>query len=179
MSGEDSNKEISRKRKDLSSMNEIQKLRVSAGFTQAQCAKIFGIELGGWQKKEIVGTKNSRGITHGELQFLRLLADLHPTHQLKSKVEINDVVDSLTITNLICGDEVKRLRVAAGLTQAKCAAQFGIGIRSWQKKEVDGTKSSRSITVGEFSYLLLLADEHPTYQLVEKSGNATNKEVIE
>lgn len=61
-------------------------------------------------------------------------------------------------------DQVKSARVAAGLTQAACAEIFGYKLRAWQRKEDPG-EGNRSLSVGEYNYLLLLAGEHPEFQL--------------
>lgn len=60
--------------------------------------------------------------------------------------------------------QVKAARVAAGLTQRECAEQFGYTLRGWQNKE-DAGGSGRTLSVGEYNYLLLLAGEHPDFEL--------------
>lgn len=74
--------------------------------------------------------------------------------------------------------EVQRLRIAAGMTLKECAGLFGIGLRSWQKKEESGTVSSRGITSGEFDLLLLLAGEHPDYMLLPREAAARHAEIV-
>ncbi len=74
--------------------------------------------------------------------------------------------------------EVHRLRIAAGMTQKECAELFGIGLRSWQKKEESGTVSSRGITSGEFDLLLLLANEHPDYTLLPRDVATRQDEIV-
>lgn len=74
--------------------------------------------------------------------------------------------------------EVHRLRIAAGMSQRECAEFFGIGLRSWQKKEESGTVSSRGITSGEFDLLLLLANEHPDYTLLHRDVAARQGEIV-
>ena len=64
-------------------------------------------------------------------------------------------------------EEVKNAWVAAGLTLKEAADIFGYQLNSWQMKESAG-KASRSLSVGEYQYLLLLANMHPSYRLVKK-----------
>lgn len=64
-------------------------------------------------------------------------------------------------------EEVKNARVAAGLTLKEAADIFGYQLNSWQMKESAG-KASRSLSIGEYQYLLLLANMHPSYRLVKK-----------
>jgi transcriptional regulator with XRE-family HTH domain len=64
-------------------------------------------------------------------------------------------------------EQVKATRLAANLTQKQCAEIFGYGLRGWQKKEEAGG-SARSLTIGEFYYLQLLANGHSEYKLVKK-----------
>ncbi len=63
-------------------------------------------------------------------------------------------------------EEVKNARVAAGLTLKEAADIFGYQLNSWQMKESAG-KASRSLSIGEYQYLLLLANMHPSYRLVK------------
>src|SRR4051812_33685625 len=64
-------------------------------------------------------------------------------------------------------EEVKLARVTAGLTHQECANRFGYELRSWQKKEEDGN-SARALSIGEFEFLLLLAGDHPAFELKKK-----------
>lgn len=64
-------------------------------------------------------------------------------------------------------EEVKQARIAAGFSLKEAAEIFGYQLNSWQMKESAG-KSSRSLSVGEYEYLLLLADLHPEYKIVKK-----------
>ncbi|WP_238552202.1 hypothetical protein [Herminiimonas sp. CN] len=52
----------------------------------------------------------------------------------------------------------------AGLTQRACAERFGYSLTGWQKKE-DAGLSGRSLSVGEWELLLLLAGQHPNFAL--------------
>lgn len=64
-------------------------------------------------------------------------------------------------------EQVKAAREAAGLTQSACAALFGYALRTWQGKEDAGT-GNRGLSIGEYAYLLLLAGEHPNYDLQKR-----------
>lgn len=70
-------------------------------------------------------------------------------------------------SKLPTGDKVKIARMAAGLQQKDAAEIFGYQIRGWQKKEESGN-SHRQLTLGEWNFLLLLAGQHPEFQLVPK-----------
>lgn len=63
---------------------------------------------------------------------------------------------------------VKSLRLKAGLTQKECSHIYGVGIRTWQKKEEINTQNSQNLSKVEFEYLLLLAGEHPDYILCKR-----------
>lgn len=71
-------------------------------------------------------------------------------------------------------DQVKAAREAAGLTQSACAALFGYALRTWQGKE-DAGAGNRSLSVGEYAYLLLLAGQHPQYTLEPKANSKRAK----
>ncbi len=62
-------------------------------------------------------------------------------------------------------ENVKKLRLKAGLTQKECSHIYGVGLRTWQKKEEVNTQNSQSLSLVEFEFLLLLAGEHPEYVL--------------
>jgi hypothetical protein len=64
-------------------------------------------------------------------------------------------------------EEVKQARITAGLTLKEAADIFGYQLNSWQMKESAG-KASRSLSIGEYEYLLLLAGAHSEYKLVKK-----------
>lgn len=65
-------------------------------------------------------------------------------------------------------EQVKAARQAASLTQAQAAEIFGYSsIGGWQQKEIIG-KNGRALSAGEYAYLLLLAGQHPEYELVRK-----------
>ena len=61
-------------------------------------------------------------------------------------------------------EQVKTARVAAGLTQQVCADRFGYKLRGWQQKEESGA-SGRTLSIGEYELLLLLAGQHPEFTL--------------
>ncbi|EBX5888758.1 hypothetical protein LU631_25445 [Erwinia tracheiphila] len=64
-------------------------------------------------------------------------------------------------------EQVKAARIAAGLSLKEAADTFGYQLNSWQMKESAG-KASRSLSIGEYEYLLLLANQHPEYKIVKK-----------
>jgi transcriptional regulator with XRE-family HTH domain len=65
-------------------------------------------------------------------------------------------------------EEIKSLREAAGLSTAEAAEIFGLSnYKAWWRKET-GDDSGRKLKVGEYNLLLLLADAHSHYQLVER-----------
>ncbi|EBM5157420.1 TPA: hypothetical protein OX949_004318 [Escherichia coli] len=64
-------------------------------------------------------------------------------------------------------EEVKQARIKAGFTQQEAAERFGFTLSAWQAKETSG-KTSRGLAAGTYELLLLLADDHPDYQLVNR-----------
>ncbi|MDL0864676.1 type II toxin-antitoxin system MqsA family antitoxin [Yersinia pestis] len=62
-------------------------------------------------------------------------------------------------------ENIKKLREKLGITQTECGKIFGVGLRTWQKKEEAKTHNRLSLSKGEFEYLLLLAGEHPDFVL--------------
>ncbi len=64
-------------------------------------------------------------------------------------------------------EEVKNARIKAGFTQQEAADRFGFTLSAWQAKETIGN-TSRGLAAGTYEMLLLLADEHPVYQLVKR-----------
>ena len=64
--------------------------------------------------------------------------------------------------------QVKAAREQARLTQQACANCFGYGLRGWQQKEESG-RSGRRLSVGEWQFLLLLGNQHPTWTLQAKA----------
>ncbi|MFK3877861.1 transcriptional regulator [Pantoea agglomerans] len=61
---------------------------------------------------------------------------------------------------------VRELRLAAGLSQEIAAERFDLSQRVWQTKEA--SKNPALLSQGEYELLMLLAGEHPHYQLVSK-----------
>jgi len=65
-------------------------------------------------------------------------------------------------------EEIKRLRVKAGLTQKETADLFGISLNYWQKKELSkDSAQNRKVSKSEYILLLLLAGEHPDFKLMK------------
>ena len=64
-------------------------------------------------------------------------------------------------------ENIKAARVAAQLTQPSAAQRFGYSLSGWKQKELMG-KNSRALSQGEFELLLLLAGQHPDYELINK-----------
>ena len=61
-------------------------------------------------------------------------------------------------------EQIKAAREAAGLSKPDCAKLFGYELRSWQQKEEYGA-GRRKLKPGEYAYLLLLAGQHPEFNL--------------
>lgn len=70
--------------------------------------------------------------------------------------------------------DVRAARMAAGLTQQACANRFGYTLTGWQKKENSST-SMRSLSRGEYELLLLLAAQHPQFELIPRKDQPANK----
>jgi len=71
------------------------------------------------------------------------------------------------LVRLPTAEDVKAAREVAGLTQKQAGDIFGYQLRSWQKKEEAGS-SYRQLSLGEWHFLLLLADGHPQFSLKKK-----------
>lgn len=70
-------------------------------------------------------------------------------------------------------EEVKRLRKKSGLKNREMAEFMGIGISSWQKKEIAVTSGNHNaISKAEYHLLLLLAGEHPDFILEKRKNTA-------
>ncbi len=65
-------------------------------------------------------------------------------------------------------ENIKKLREKIGITQTECGKLFGVGLRTWQKKEEAKTHNRLNLSKGEFEYLLLLAGEHTDYVLCKR-----------
>ena len=61
-------------------------------------------------------------------------------------------------------NNVRELRIAAGLSQEGAAERFDLSLRAWQTKEA--TAKVALLRQGEYELLLLLAGRHPHYELV-------------
>jgi len=95
----------------------------------------------------------------------RALAPGEPIQEIR---ELNELVRQLDAKlELPTGYEVKTARLAAGYMLKDAAEIFGYQLRSWQKKEESGS-SHRQLSIGEWHFLLLLAGQHPEFQLVRK-----------
>lgn len=55
-------------------------------------------------------------------------------------------------------ENVKKLRLKAGLTQKECSHIYGVGLRTWQKKEEVNTQNSQSLSLVEFEFLCYLQE---------------------
>ncbi|WP_041031006.1 hypothetical protein [Salmonella enterica] len=70
-------------------------------------------------------------------------------------------------------EEVKNARVAAGLTLKKLLI-FWLSTESWQMKESAG-KPVRSLSIGEYQYLCVITNMHPSYRPGKKIACHTCK----
>ena len=62
---------------------EVKRIRLKAGLTQKEMAKLAGIGLSSWQKKETAETlKSYSPISGAEYNLLLLLAGEHPDYVL-------------------------------------------------------------------------------------------------
>ena len=61
---------------------------------------------------------------------------------------------------------VRELRLAAGFSQEIAAERFDLSQRVWQTKEA--SKNPARLSPGEYELLMLLAGEHPHFELVAK-----------
>ncbi|WP_337039075.1 transcriptional regulator [Pantoea anthophila] len=61
---------------------------------------------------------------------------------------------------------VRELRLAAGFSQEIAAERFDLSQRVWQTKEA--SKNPARLSQGEYELLMLLAGEHPHFELVAK-----------
>ncbi|WP_312828512.1 transcriptional regulator [Pantoea anthophila] len=61
---------------------------------------------------------------------------------------------------------VRELRLAAGFSQEIAAERFDLSQRVWQTKEA--LKNPARLSQGEYELLMLLAGEHPHFELVAK-----------
>lgn len=61
--------------------SEVKRLRVKAGLTQSKAAKLFGMSLSNWQRKESISGRVVP-ITASEFILLQLMAGEHPDYKL-------------------------------------------------------------------------------------------------
>ncbi|SHH72915.1 hypothetical protein [Pectobacterium carotovorum] len=87
------------------------------------------------------------------------------TQQFKTFLESTE--EKTMITEKPTPAQVAAARAAAKLTQREAAERFGIQINAWQKKESTGP-SHRDLSVGEYNYLLILANNHPEFLTVRR-----------
>lgn len=66
-------------------------------------------------------------------------------------------------------EEIKRLRIKAGLTQKETSELMGVSLNYWQRKELSkDSPQNRKVSKSEYTLLLLLAGEHPDCTLVKR-----------
>ncbi|HCD7800634.1 TPA: hypothetical protein ND544_002091 [Klebsiella pneumoniae] len=144
----------------------VKTLREKMGMTETALGAVMGYELRAWQRKEAISDDlsqyNKTSLRPGEYNMLMLIAGVHPDYRLNRAFSPDDMVkDPAT------AEDVRRLRLALGLKHAEIAALFGYKPASWQTKEKVAQRGVK-LKTGEFNFLLLLAGEHPSLQLVEK-----------
>ena len=66
-------------------------------------------------------------------------------------------------------ENIRLIRKKIGMTQTECAKLFGISLRSWQRREANGTVKDIQISKIEYEHLLLLAGEHPDFVLEKRN----------
>ncbi|WP_244665182.1 type II toxin-antitoxin system MqsA family antitoxin [Candidatus Symbiopectobacterium sp. 'North America'] len=87
------------------------------------------------------------------------------TEQFKAFLESTE--GKTMITEKPTPAQVAAARAAAKMTQREASERFGIGVNAWQKKEADGP-SHRDLSVGEYNYLLMLANDHPEFLAIRR-----------
>lgn len=65
-------------------------------------------------------------------------------------------------------ETIRAIRSKMGLTQTELAKTMGYQQRAWSFKEDLNPTKTRRLMDGEFEYLLLLAGEHPRFELKER-----------
>lgn len=66
-------------------------------------------------------------------------------------------------------ETIRAIRSRMNLTQTELADIMGYKLRAWQMKENTDPERTRFLVAGEFQYLLLLAGEHPDYELIPRN----------
>ncbi|ALQ49672.1 MULTISPECIES: hypothetical protein [Enterobacterales] len=144
----------------------VKMLRGKMGMTETALGAVMGYELRAWQRKEAISDDlsqyNKTSLRPGEYNMLMLIAGVHPDYRLNRTFSPDDMVKEPATA-----EDVRRLRLALGLKHAEIAALFGYKPASWQTKEKAAQRGVK-LKTGEFNFLLLLAGEHPSLQLVEK-----------
>jgi hypothetical protein len=64
-------------------------------------------------------------------------------------------------------EQVTAAREAAGLSLSEAAQHFGMVYNAWQKKENKGATGTK-LSIGEYNYLLLMANQHPELVAVHR-----------
>lgn len=146
--------------KRIPSGREVSELRERIGVTQSQMAEAMGLSLSTWQRKESDNAKKLVETKIAEYNFLLLLADQHPEYQLEN-CDLENVINHKSTAS-----EVSALREKLGLSREAIAELFGYSTSGWGSKE--NPKRDGSLNVGEFNFLQLLADMHPTMKLVTR-----------
>lgn len=142
--------------------DEIARLRNVIGVTQSLMAKMFGVTLSTWQKKEQETSTETIKVKPGEFEFLQLLAGNHPQYTLIAKKTVKDITQS-TVKMKLSALETRRLRVKLGMSVDEIAERFECSPAAWYARENPNIRGG--LNVGECNLLLLLADEHPYYSL--------------
>lgn len=144
----------------------VKVIREKMGMTETVLGAVMGYELRTWQRKEAISDDlsqyNKTSLRPGEYNMLMLIAGVHPNYRLNKKFSPDDMVKEPATAA-----DVRRLRLALGLKHAEIAELFGYKMASWQTKE-QATRRGVKLKTGEYNFLLLLAGEHPSLQLIEK-----------
>lgn len=74
--------------------------------------------------------------------------------------------NQLVKTPVAVQQDIRELRIAAGLTQERAAERFDVSLRTWQAKEAG--KPPAKLSQGEYELLMLLAGKHPYFSLVSR-----------
>ncbi|HHD7476780.1 TPA: hypothetical protein ACOVJJ_005019 [Klebsiella oxytoca] len=144
----------------------VKTIRESMGITETALGTLMGYELRAWQRKEAISDDlsqyNKTSLRPGEYNMLMLIAGVHPDYQLDKTFYPDDIVKEPATAA-----DVRHLRMALGLKHAEIAKLFGYKPAAWQTKEKASQRGVK-LKTGEYNFLLLLADEHPSLKLVRK-----------
>lgn len=149
---------------------QLSELRGHTGLTQAELAKIVGVNLRNYQHRE-AGENPTRA---AEYNMLMLIADTHPLYRLKG---YNPVKDAAGIAEKLIAEEpdaaeVKRVRKAMGLKIQEAADRYGYTLSAWKSKESE--KKRGTLRPCEYNFMLLLLGEHPALKLIPRTMNTKN-----